>query len=207
MCHELRNPLHVLKSTLTLLLEDQPPEEVSSARKPHDRVVPASAVSAHSSQRQEMVTDVLAALDRMEATVNDVLDFRKLDAQMFVMAPKPVQLRMLVDSICRSSRPFLKNSVQLGYRVTPKDAVAMVDHRRMFQIIINGLSNAGKFTPEGAVAVDITLVVSDVGQQHIVVTVSNTSYGDGLGDAEALFVPFRGTHKGSAPAASGECRV
>ena len=93
----------------------------------------------------------------MEATVNDVLDFRKLDANMFSMSRKPVVVRDLIDSVCRHCRPFLKAHVQFGYRVSPADAVAMIDHRRMFQIIINGLSNAGKFTHDGVVAVDVSL--------------------------------------------------
>ena len=156
-------------------------------------------------QRKQMVTDVLQALDRMEATVNDVLDFRKLDANMFSMSRKPVVVRDLIDSVCRHCRPFLKAHVQFGYRVSPADAVAMIDHRRMFQIIINGLSNAGKFTNSGAVAVDVTLTGGGVGvPQYLVVTVSNTSGEAKLKDPEALFVPFRGTHEGATPAAAGE---
>ena len=188
MCHELRNPLHVLKSTLALLLEDNAHENA---------VVPVNQGTA-AEQRQEMVADVLSALDRMEATVNDVLDFRKLDAQMFVMNRTAVSLRTMVDSICRHARAFLKSNVQLGYRVTPPDAEVMLDQRRMFQIIINGLSNAGKFTPEGAVAVDVTVLLDGTGKQHVAVTVSNTTYTDGLADPEACFVPFRGTHQGKA---------
>ena len=159
-------------------------------------------------QRKQMVTDVLQALDRMEATVNDVLDFRKLDANMFSMSRKPVVVRDLIDSVCRHCRPFLKPHVQFGYRVSPADAVAMIDHRRMFQIIINGLSNAGKFTNSGAVAVDVTLNGGGVGvPQYLVVTVSNTSDEAKLKDPEALFVPFRGTHEGATPAAAGELSI
>ena len=159
-------------------------------------------------QRKQMVTDVLQALDRMEATVNDVLDFRKLDANMFSMSRKPVVVRDLIDSVCRHCRPFLKAHVQFGYRVSPADAVAMIDHRRMFQIIINGLSNAGKFTNSGAVAVDVTLNGGGVGvPQYLVVTVSNTSDEAKLKDPEALFVPFRGTHEGATPAAAGELSI
>ena len=79
----------------------------------------------------------------------------------------------------------------------------MIDKRRMFQFIVNGLSNAGKFTPSGVVAVDVRFVNDGINPQYMVVTVSNSSHGAGIKDPEALFIPFRGTHDGAAPSAAG----
>ena len=39
-----------------------------------------------------LAADALAAIARMEGTVNDVLDFRKLDACLFEMTPSMVRL-------------------------------------------------------------------------------------------------------------------
>ena len=155
-------------------------------------------------QRAEMITDVLEALGRMESTVNDVLDFKKLDADMFSMTRKPVVVRDMMEGVCRHGRAFLKPSVQLGYRVTPPDAMGMIDDRRMFQIIINGLSNAGKFTPSGAVAVD-AVVMQDgfAGPHYLVVTVSNTNLGRPIASPEDLFVPFRGEGAGAPTTEAG----
>ncbi len=47
------------------------------------------------------MADIDAALDRMEGTVNDVLDFRKLDANMMTMMPTETHLASLVSSICK----------------------------------------------------------------------------------------------------------
>ena len=99
----------------------------------------AAQQAARLQQRREIAADVLSAIDRMEGTVNDVLDFRKLDANMFVMNRKPTPLRALIDSVCRHCRPFLPRCVAFGYRVCPTNAVVMVDGRRVFQIITNGL--------------------------------------------------------------------
>ncbi len=228
MCHELRNPIHVLKSTLAMLLDDvQMPTTLSypllrhqsslstvhltadtSARSPalqvwHSPIANSPCSPDQLNQRREMVADVLAALDRMEATVNDVLDFRKLDANMFKMNLLPELLAPLVDRACRHCRSFLKSSVQFGYRVTPRDAVVMVDKRRLFQILVNGLSNAGKFTADdGVVVVDATVLTEAQGRQYLVLTVGNSS-NRGIGDAESLFVPFRGTTGGTAPSSAG----
>ena len=92
-------------------------------------------------QRREMAADVISAIERMEGTVNDVLDFRKLDANMFVMNRKPTPLLGLIDRVCRHCRPFLRADVTFGYRVRvdPSEEVLMLDARRVFQIITNGL--------------------------------------------------------------------
>ena len=151
-----------------------------------------------------MVADVLAALERMESTVNDVLDFRKLDENMFTFSRVPESVSDVVDSVCRHCRAYLSPEVQFGYRVSPPNARAMIDKRRMFQIIVNGLSNAGKYTPDGGVvAVDVRMVDEGFGTQYMVVTVSNTATGNGIDDPERYFVPFRGTHEGAAPTAAG----
>jgi hypothetical protein len=87
----------------------------------------------------ELAADVMSAIDRMVGTVNDVLDFRKLDAGMFQMNCKPATLALLISSACRHCRSFLPTTVEFGFRVTPPEAEVVVDSRRVFQIITNGL--------------------------------------------------------------------
>jgi hypothetical protein len=77
------------------------------------------------------------------------------DANMFVMQRKPTVLASLLESVCRHCRAFLNVHVLMGYRCNPNDASVMIDPRRIFQILTNGLSNAGKFTDRGQVLVDL----------------------------------------------------
>ena len=86
-----------------------------------------------------VATDALAAVARMEGTVNDVLDFRKLDANLFTMALKPVDLGRLLHDVCQDCRAFLAPHVQLEYRVTSTASALMLDARRVHQILTNGL--------------------------------------------------------------------
>ena len=72
-------------------------------------------------------------------TVHQVLDFRKLDANLFTMAPGPLGVAELISGACRHCRAFLRPEVGLRFRVTPPDARAMLDARRVIQIITNGL--------------------------------------------------------------------
>jgi hypothetical protein len=73
------------------------------------------------------------------ACLHQVLDFRKLDANLFTMARVPVSVADLVASACRHCRAFLRPEVGLRFRVIPPDARAMVDARRVIQILTNGL--------------------------------------------------------------------
>ena len=137
MCHELRNPLHVLKSSMQVLLED------AGSRPSVFDAAAADADAAHNAELTEVAFDALAAVDRMEGTVNDVLDFRKLDAGMFVLNRKPTALSPLIDSVCRHCRPFMRPDVHFGYSVTPADAELMLDPRRVFQVRVvpsNGMA-------------------------------------------------------------------
>ena len=183
VCHELRNPLHVLKSTISMLLEapaansGAEPGSTGEAQSDRSVAVPTPAQASvgpstgrsmfslqsvgsssvvtrsllptreQNAQRREIAADVLSAIERMEGTVNDVLDFRKLDANMFVMNRKPTQLLALIDSVCRHCRSFLPRVVEFGYRVTPPEAEVMIDSRRVFQIITNGLRYAPPWAP------------------------------------------------------------
>jgi signal transduction histidine kinase len=62
-------------------------------------------------------------------------------------------------------------------------------------------SNAGKFTTNGVIEVDVRLLPdpSQPGQtdpraQYAAITVRNPRRGTPLGDTEELFIPFRGMH-------------
>ena len=205
VCQGLRSPLHVLKSTLTTLLEDEPGSTPGRTAAPVDVPVllqPLAVVRDEPYwQRHAMVSDVFAAVADLEGIVSVLADFQALASGRLVMHRAPVCLTEVVGSVCTRSRAFLRPSVQLGYRVSPADAVVMGDARRLAQILACGLSNAGKVTLEGAVAVDVVVVKSSTGQQYIAATVSNTSYGSGLCEPESFFVPFHETQ----PAASGVC--
>ncbi len=71
--------------------------------------------------------------------MNDVLDFRKLDANLFQMTLKPVDLDRLIESACRHCRGFLLPTVGLQFRVVPAGAMLQLDARRIHQILTNGL--------------------------------------------------------------------
>jgi hypothetical protein len=58
-------------------------------------------------------------------------------------------------------------------------------------------SNAGKFTPRGAIAVDVAVVHGDCGDVFVTITVTNTRSAPAIQDTEPLFIPFRGSYSGA----------
>jgi hypothetical protein len=70
----------------------------------------------------------------MECTVNDVLDFRKLECNMFALQKQAARLGPLVDSVCRQVRrggaclavrgvgaPFARGTACVGARLAQWD--------------------------------------------------------------------------------------
>ncbi len=68
-----------------------------------------------------------------------VLDFRKLDANMFTLSCKPVDVTRLIREACHHCRAFMLPTVGLRYRVWPTGVWAQLDSRRVHQIVTNGL--------------------------------------------------------------------
>jgi hypothetical protein len=71
--------------------------------------------------------------------VAQVLDFRKLDANMFALSTKPIAVTRLIQEACQHCRAFMLPTVDLRYRVVPEGSWAMLDSRRVHQIVTNGL--------------------------------------------------------------------
>lgn len=55
------------------------------------------------------------------------------------MTLAPVDVKVTINDICRSCVAFLEPNVGLKFRVVPEGARAMMDSRRVAQIIINAL--------------------------------------------------------------------
>jgi signal transduction histidine kinase len=81
----------------------------------------------------------MSAVNRIEETINDVLDFRQLDTNMLRMQCEAHVLSTVVEDACRRGRDMLPPSVQLWCRISSPSSVVIVDARRITQIITHGL--------------------------------------------------------------------
>jgi PAS domain S-box-containing protein len=94
---------------------------------------------------------------RLLDLINDLLDIEKIESGKFTLSPEIVSLDALVRDTLVLNKAFAD---RYGVRLELAKDLAQVkveaDPKRLVQVMTNLLSNAAKFSPEGA-AVDITL--------------------------------------------------
>ena len=108
-----------------------------------------------------MLQEAVACSQMLAQLINDVLDFSKMEAGKLDLAPVPVDLVALADSVVALLRPqaddkgvYLRVSAEgLGH--------AAVDPVRLRQCLFNVIGNAVKFTGTGGVSVRLTYVDGD----------------------------------------------
>jgi PAS domain S-box-containing protein len=121
--------------------------------------------------------------------INDILDVAKIEAGKIELEIRPVS----VDAVCRASLQFvrqeaLKKRIAVSSTVDTAVTIVEADERRLKQILINLLTNAVKFTPEGG---EVGLeAMGDAENQLLHFSVWDTGIGIAREDVERLFKPF-----------------
>jgi len=126
--HELRTPLTTIKMLVRLLLMDTPKET-----KPHEYL---SIISTQAERQTRLVTNLL--------------DFTRLEAGKYELAPEEVSTQQVLQSAVSVCRPLAEEK---GLRVHTDGAEApsriISNAGGLEQVLINLLSNAIKFTDKG----------------------------------------------------------
>jgi signal transduction histidine kinase len=163
----------------------------------HELRTPLTAIRGHVSALQEGVIDDPdmreASLEvigeeamRLERLVGDVLDLAKLDAHRFTVLQEEVDMQQLSE---RAYAAFGEEARRRGidYRLDVQATpVILTDGDRVLQIIVNLLSNAFRWTPEGG-RIELGLT-SENGS--VEVAVADTGPGITPEERERIFRPF-----------------
>jgi len=119
--------------------------------------------------------------------INDVLDISKIEANQLQVTLEPFELGEAVEKAVRTARPLAeKKGITIDAQVAPGVGTVRSDRRRVEQILLNLLSNALKFTDEGRVRIDCS-VLGDA----VLVRVIDMGIGIKPEDMAHLFRPFR----------------
>ncbi len=165
--HELRTPLTSIKGSIQLLLGTM------------QRDLPEKA--------QHLILIANRNCDRLVYLVNDLLDLEKLASGKTEFHIQIAEARTLVQRSISESQPYAEK-FGVHFQFSPPDAAlhVAVDAGRFQQIMANLLSNAAKFSSQGA-----TIQISIIQQRKRVrVSVTNTGAGVPVAFQNRIFRPF-----------------
>jgi signal transduction histidine kinase len=163
----------------------------------HELRTPLTAIRGHVSAIREGVIDDPVLRDqslgvigeeamRLERLVGDVLDLAKLDAHRFTVLQEEVDMEQLSE---RAYAAFGEEARRraINYRLdVAAKPVIVTDGDRVLQIIVNLLSNAFRWTPEGG-RIDLKLSAEN---GSVSVAVADTGPGISDEERERIFRPF-----------------
>ena len=131
--------------------------------------------------------DIHQSGQHLLSLINDILDMAKIEAGKLTLHYETVSLNSLCNDAIRLMRgKAMESGLTLGL-VAPDTVQVEADHRGLKQVMLNLISNAVKFTPEGG-AVTVTVAAQDA--DHVRVSVTDTGIGIAAVDLERLAQPF-----------------
>ncbi|MCL1808957.1 MAG: ATP-binding protein [Clostridiales bacterium] len=183
MSHELRTPLNTIIGLLELLRTDNLDQEQKSYIKETRRM-----------------SSVLLQ------TINDILDFHKIEAGKLTLMPVHFNLYTLVSNLV-SMHKFLAESKGLTFnsQFAPElPRLVFGDELRLRQIVTNLIANAIKYTQKGYINFNVDVAVKD-GKEYIVFRIEDSGIGIKEENLPILFNEFErfDSHKNRGIAGTG----
>ena len=137
---------------------------------------------------------ILRNTNRLMQLINQLLDLSKLDSGEMVLRTSPEDIVSLVNGLTQSFESLAKQkNIELQFQSTEDKIIVYIDQDKFEKIIINLLSNALKFTPDGgSVSVSINHYLDRIAKdiEFAVIKVSNTGEGISLDKLDKIFDRF-----------------
>ncbi|MGV3546576.1 MAG: ATP-binding protein, partial [Pedobacter sp.] len=169
MSHEIRTPLNAIIGMTHLLIENDP--------KP---------------SQTEDLNILKFSSENLLNIINDVLDFTKIETGNLRLEFLPTNLQYLCNDIINSlqvNAAKQKNSLKLIFDNKIPDLV-LADKTRLYQILMNLLGNAIKFTTQGAVELRLKLKAENADTLDIYFEVKDNGIGIPSDKKEYIFETF-----------------
>ncbi len=174
MSHELRTPLNSIVGFTGILVKGL-----------------AGPLNAEQHKQLGMVQ---SSARHLLALINDLLDLSRIESGRMVLDPTDFDFAEVVAEVLTTVRPMAEEKeLALSSHCTPTTLRLRSDRRRVFQILLNLVNNAVKFTEKGTVA-----IAAHTEADHLVVAVRDTGIGIGANQMPMLFEAFRqldGSHR------------
>lgn len=159
--HELKTPITTIKGSLQLALR--------------------------ATKKDAPISNIFMLLDKankqtvkLTALVDDLLDVTKIQAGKLQFTISSFSVNELIEECVDEIQPNLDRH-QISVH-TPKDVVIQADRHRIEQVIINFLSNAIKYSPDG----NEVIINTEVGAGYVKISVKD--FGIGIPEAKKAYV-------------------
>jgi len=168
MSHELRTPLNAVIGFSEVLLEKM--------------------FGDVNDKQAEYLGDIHTSAQHLLSLINDILDLSKIEAGRMELDVAAFDLPTAIDNALTLVRERAgRRGIALDSTIDPRLGELDGDERKVKQVLLNLLSNALKFTPEGG-RVDVRAAVADGFAE---ISVTDAGIGIAPEDHEAVFEEFR----------------
>ncbi len=168
MSHELRTPLNAIIGFSEVLSERM--------------------FGEINEKQAEYIGDILESGQHLLSLINDILDLSKIEAGRMELELNDFDLPNTIENTLTLVRErAMRRGIELGRRVDERLGVVHADERKVKQVLLNLLSNALKFTPEGG-RIDVRATVLDSTAE---ISVADTGVGIAPEDQATVFEEFR----------------
>jgi protein-histidine pros-kinase len=168
MSHELRTPLNAIIG--------------------FSEIIRDAAMGPLSQRYREYGGDISSAGRHLQNIINDILDISKVEGGRLELREEIVSIAETVEG-CRRIVTAMADTARVTLAIDIPDAIPYVrlDRLRFRQILLNLMSNAVKFTPEGG-TVSVSATANTVG---LLIAVADTGIGMTQDEIAIALQPFR----------------
>jgi signal transduction histidine kinase/CheY-like chemotaxis protein len=125
--------------------------------------------------------------EHLSELINDVLDLSQIDAEKMALTKEPAQFREIVEEATTAIRPlFASKGLYLDIDIPENLPSVFCDRTRIREVLLNLLSNAGRFTEQGGVGLRVWPEGND-----LMVSVADSGPGIAAKDLDKVFQPFQ----------------
>lgn len=158
MSHEIRTPMNAILSVIGILRSGK--------------------VGGLDDKGNQMLDMAHRNSEHLLVLINDLLDSTEIEAGNIKFSTEPVDIRKELNSVVESlTHDIKKKGLRLSHRASSEIAqYVILDPARLYQLLINFISNAIKYTDKGSIKVDIRLI-SIANQAYIHFDIVDTGVG------------------------------